>query len=47
MKSNQICVTIYAVIKMKDEVLISDVIKSVDEILLNLEVYYTLKNVSN
>ena len=32
---------------MKDEVLISDVIKSVDEILLNLEVYYTLKNVSN
>ena len=32
---------------MKEEILISDVIKSVDEILLNLEVYYTLKNVSN
>lgn len=28
---------------MKDEILISDVVKSVDEILLDLEVYYTLK----
>lgn len=29
---------------MKDVILISDVVKSVDEILLDLEVYYTLKN---
>ena len=28
---------------MKDEILISDVVKSVDDILLDLEVYYTLK----
>ncbi len=31
---------------MKEEILIGDVIKSVDEILLNLEVYYTLKNIN-
>ena len=32
---------------MKDVILISDVVKSVDEILLDLEVYYTLKNSKN
>lgn len=31
---------------MKEDVLISDVIKSVDEILLDLEVYYLLKHIS-
>ncbi len=31
---------------MKEEILIGDVVKSVDELLLNLEVYYTIKNIN-
>ena len=31
---------------MKEEILIGDVVKSVDEFLLNLEVYYTIKNIN-
>lgn len=31
---------------MKDDILIDDVVKNVDEILLNLEVYYTIKNIN-
>lgn len=31
---------------MKEEILISDVVKKVDELLLNLEVYYTIKNIN-
>lgn len=34
------------VIKMKEEILIRDVIKSVDELLLDLEMYYTIKNIN-
>ncbi len=30
---------------MKEEILISDVVKSVDELLLNLEVYSLLNNI--
>ena len=45
MKNKYTYVKIYTVIKMKEEILISDVVKSVDELLLNLETYYTLKNI--
>lgn len=31
---------------MKEEILIGDVVKSVDELLLNLEVYYIIKNIN-
>ncbi len=31
---------------MKEELLINDVVKSVDEALLNLEMYYTIKNIN-
>lgn len=31
---------------MKEEILINDVVKKVDELLLNLEAYYTLKNIN-
>ena len=31
---------------MKEEILIGDVVKSVDELLLNLGVYYTIKNIN-
>lgn len=31
---------------MKEEILISDIVKKVDELLLNLEVYYTIKNIN-
>lgn len=31
---------------MKDEILIGNVIKSVDELLLDLEIYYTIKNIN-
>ncbi len=31
---------------MKEEILIGDVVKSVNELLLNLEVYYTIKNIN-
>lgn len=31
---------------MKEEILIGDVVKSVDELLLNLEAYYTIKNIN-
>ena len=45
MKNKYTYVKIYTVIKMKEEILIVDVVKSVDELLLNLETYYTLKNI--
>lgn len=31
---------------MKEEILISDIIKNVDELLLYLEVYFTIKNIN-
>ena len=31
---------------MKDELLVNDVIRRVDEAILNLEVYYTFKNIN-
>ena len=31
---------------MKEDILIGDVVKSVNELLLNLEVYYTIKNIN-
>ncbi len=31
---------------MKEEILIGDVVKNVNELLLNLEVYYTIKNIN-
>ena len=31
---------------MKEEILIGDVVKSVDELLLNLEVYNTIKKIN-
>lgn len=37
---------ISVVIEMKDELLINDVVKEVNELLLNLEVYYTIKNIN-
>ena len=30
---------------MKEDILISDVVKNIDEVLLNLEVFCTLKNI--
>ena len=31
---------------MKEEILIGDIVKNVNELLLNLEVYYTIKNIN-
>ena len=31
---------------MKEEILIGDLVKNVNELLLNLEVYYTIKNIN-
>ena len=46
MKIKYTYVKISTVIKMKEEILLADVVKSVDELLLNLETYYILKNIN-
>ena len=43
--SNKICYDKHGD-NMKDNILIDDVVRSVDDLLLNLEVYYTIKNIN-
>lgn len=36
---------IFTVIKMKNEILINDVIKELNELILKFDTYYTIKNI--